>query len=403
MHAPLRRLRPAARAAFIGTSTNAPCRIDSFRDRTNALGHVQVIAHRGASGYVPDHTIAAYERGFAVGADWIELDCHCTKDGRLVINHDIELSETTNVAKVFPGRSREVHSPSDDGDPEHFDGWVIQDFTLEELKQLRVRMRSAKRSMESDDKYEIPTICEVCERMQEMREAASSGRRWKPAEWETARSEFVLSTGESRANPNCGLYIETKRPSWHRSIGLPLEEKLVEEVERSGFDGPVIVQSFEQESLERIRELKPEWTRVRLLTADHVPRDVKDRPAHEALMRDIAGYAHGVGPWKTSIVPDPYDPPSRSRLIEAAHDEGLVVHPYTFRSDVLDLHKTYGGNAAMEFWRFFLLGIDGCFTDFPSHAVFAREFYNKMLEETHDGRPPPYLRDYLQGNIGDDL
>ena len=372
---------------------------------------VEVIAHRGASGYYPDHTMLAYERAFAVGSDWVELDCHMTKDGHLVTSHDVELSTTTNCADVFPGRRRRVHAPGIDGDPVDIEGWIIPDFTLDEIQRLRVRMRHAKRAQERDNLNGMAVFRQVCDRLQVLgkERAASTNLGGKLAPCLTGDGENsggALAWGASdkgasdtalafSPKPACGLYVETKRPGWYRSLGLPLEEQLVEDVAASGFQGRVTIQSFEPESLQRIAALRPDWRRVRLLTEDQV-RDMLDHPvAMDAFMSQISQYAHGVGPSKSSIVPDPARPPQRSPLVDAAHDHGLVVHPYTFRSDVLDLHQAYCGNSALEFWRFFLLGVDGCFTDFPSHAVFAREMYEAMVN-AHPGIPP-YLRSYLEG------
>ena len=89
-------------------------------------------------------------------------------------------------------------------------------------------------------------------------------------------------------------------------------------------------------------------------------------------------YAHGIGPHKTSIVPDPNNPPECSEIVDAAHHHGLFVHPYTFRTDVQFLPEIYHGNAALEFMRFYELGVDGVFADFPSHAAFARQVYERI-------------------------
>lgn len=192
---------------------------------------------------------------------------------------------------------------------------------------------------------------------------------------------------------DAGLYIETKRPGHYRAEVGPLEELLVAEIEASGFDGPVIIQSFERQSLERIAALKPEWSRVQLLLADSLEADgaamgagapacnfIPDEPdAMRRFMEDVATYAQGIGPHKSSIVADPTQPPATSAVIEAAHAAGLVVHPYTFRTDVQFLSHAYGGNASLEFARFFQLGVDGVFADFPSHAVFARQMYQRAV------------------------
>lgn len=330
---------------------------------------------------MPDHTLDTYRTAFGTGADWIELDAHSTADGHLVINHDIELGETTDVADwdwAAKLRSRKI-APCADGESHEMEGWMVSDFTLEQLKMLRVKMRHAHRSQEFNLKFQIPTVTETCDLLQGMIDEIQeqSSHKWEKQEWLQARNDYVLAHGHSRGNLNCGLYIETKRPGWYRSLGLPLEEKLVETIERSHFKGPVIIQSFEVDSLLRFVELKSEWPTVKLMTHDDFMNLEKKNSLSKYLkhLKDIG--VDGIGPDKRSIVPDPANPPTSSVLVETAHQHGLYVHPYTFKSDVTGLDRVYGGNAAHEFARFFELGVDGVFADFPDHAVFARELYNR--------------------------
>jgi hypothetical protein len=182
-------------------------------------------------------------------------------------------------------------------------------------------------------------------------------------------------------SPNVGLYIEMKRPFYYRSIGLNLEERVVEDVEKSGFDGPVIIQCFEEETLRRFQTLQPQWDRVQLLVEKWTPLD-SDPVAQKTMLDRIASYAQGIGPSKGSIIADPLKPPANSTLIDFAHERNLFVHPYTFKSDPLSLHRAYGGNASVEFLRFFHLGVDGVFADFPDHGVFARRIYESMARGT---------------------
>lgn len=333
---------------------------------------------------MPDHTLETYKEAFSVGCDFIEIDVHSTLDGHLVANHDIELGETTDVEKwAWAERRRtRVVAPCYDGDPDQMEGWMISDFTLEELKRLRVKMRSPARDQSFNLQFQIPSLSEVCEEIKTLVDSiktssSSRNKMWQKEEWLSARNEFTLSHGYARGNLDVGLYIETKRPSWYRSIGLPLEENLASTIDSSGFRGPVVIQSFEGDSLRRMKELKPEWTLVRLLTED-IDDKLEDGSIGEYL--DHVKYdlkADGIGPWKGSIIPDPMHPPKKSVLVDEAHKRGLIVHPYTFRSDVQELHLVYGGNSFLEFFRFFDLGCDGVFADFPAHAVYARELYNR--------------------------
>ena len=362
--------------------------------KDQSLAKVSVIAHRGASGRMPDHTLATYKAAFETGADWIELDCHSTLDGELVINHDIELGETTDVADwvwAAPLRTRTV-APCNDGETDIMEGWMVSDFTLPQLKKLRVRMRHVERSQEFNLQFQIPTVSETCELLQEMINEINknSSHEWKKEEWLQARNDFVLQHGHARGNLNVGLYIETKRPEWYRSIGLPLEENLVDCIESSSFNGPIIIQSFEDDSLHRIHALKPEWATVRLLTFEDVEQHITNGTFDEYCKQLSDVGIKGIGPSKLNIVPDASNPPESSEVIETAHKHNLFVHPYTFKSDVMHLDGVYGGNASQEFARFFDLGVDGVFADFPGHAVFARELFNKAKV---DGRSFEYLNE----------
>ena len=283
-----------------------------------------VIAHRGASGYRPEHTLAAYELGARMGADYIEPDLVSTKDGVLVARHENEISGTTDVAErsEFAGRRT---TKTIDGAP--LTGWFTEDFTLAELKTLRAKERIPDvrpANAAYDGRFEIPTLGEVIELAERL---------------------------------GVGVYPETKHPSYFRGIGLPLEPPLLD-----ALDGVerVFIQSFEADSLRRM----PGFPRVQLLTA---PADLDA----------IATYADAVGPRKSLIVPRDDDgrslPPTT--FVEDAHRAGLLVHSYTFRSEdaflPLELRTRSDGPLA-EYDQFLALGVDGLFSDNPDTAVEAR-------------------------------
>ena len=165
-----------------------------------------VIAHRGASGYRPEHTLAAYELAIEQGADFIEPDLVITRDGVLVARHEHRLDETTDVAERFPDR-RTVKRVGADS----VTGWFVEDFTLAELRTLRARERLATRSRAYDRRFGVPTFEEVLALV--ARKSRETGR--------------VI-----------GVYPETKSPSYFRGIGLPLEEPLVAALRRRGLDQP---------------------------------------------------------------------------------------------------------------------------------------------------------------------
>jgi glycerophosphoryl diester phosphodiesterase len=325
-----------------------------------------VIAHRGASGYRPEHTLAAYALGARMGADYIEPDLVSTKDGVLVARHENEISGTTDVAQhpEFAGRrtTKTIDNVS-------LTGWFTEDFTLAELKTLRAVERIPGTRQENtiyNGRYQVPTFQEVID----------------------------LSKRLSRKlRRTIGIYPETKHPTYFRTIGLPLEEPLVRILRRNDLDDRrdrVFVQSFEVSNLQWLDD-RIDVPLVQLLSGPTArPYDfvvagnsrTYGEMATPAGLRDIARYADGVGPSKDYIVPR--DAAGRSlaptTFVRDAHRAGLLVHPYTFRNEntflPLELRTTGNpadyGRAFVEYEQFFELGVDGLFSDNPDTAVEAR-------------------------------
>jgi glycerophosphoryl diester phosphodiesterase len=268
-----------------------------------------VIAHRGASGYRPEHTLAAYELGARQGADYIEPDLVATRDGELVARHENEISGTTDVAARSEFADRRTVKEIDGTT---YDGWFTEDFTLAELKTLRARERlpDVRPGNTEYDDLEIPVLGEVVELAERL---------------------------------GVGIYPETKHPAHHRSLGLDLEPRLLAALE--GIAVPVFVQSFDAASL---RDLP--HPRVQLVNRG--PVDVAA----------IAAYADAIGPAKQLV---------DAALVEAAHAAGLAVHPYTFRRESRFLSDG-APDLEAELRRFFDLGVDGVFTDHPDVAVAVR-------------------------------
>ena len=317
-----------------------------------------IIAHRGASGYRPEHSLSAYSLAIEQGADFIEPDLVMTKDGVLVARHENEISGTTDVAERPEFAARRT-TKSIDG--ERVTGWFTEDFTLAELKTLRVRerlpmLRSGNKSFDGSEA--IPTFDEI----------------------------IALVRGAGRT---VGLYPEIKHPSYFQSIGLAMEKPLVSALHVAGYDGPddpVFIQSFEVGNLKALRRM----TRLRLVQlvaaeggpADQPGMSYTDMVTPEGL-RTIAAYADAIGPAKALIVPRDSAgeslPPTS--LVADAHAAGLRVHPWTFRSEnyFLPAELRVGilpmghGKAEDEVRRFLELGVDGVFSDFPDVAVKARE------------------------------
>ena len=292
-----------------------------------------IIAHRGASGHRPEHTLEAYRLGAEMGADFVEPDLVSTKDGVLIARHENEIGGTTDVADKFPDRKG---TKTIDG--QAITGWFTEDFTLAEIKTLRARERLAFRSHAYDGQFQIATFDEVIELAQQL--------------------------GKKLGRP-VGVYPETKHPTYFRSIHLPLEEKLLESLQKHGWnsrDAPVFIQSFEQENLRVLRG----QTKVRLIQLISAATMVEGDG-----LKNIAAYADGIGPEKRLVVPVNADGSlgTPTDLVARAHAAGLLVHIWTIRVDKEFLPLGYHGKPEAEYEQFRQLGVDGVFTDFPDVAA----------------------------------
>jgi glycerophosphoryl diester phosphodiesterase len=323
---------------------------------TPAEPKVLIIAHRGASGERPEHTMLSYELAIEQGADFIEPDLVSTKDGVLVARHENNIADTTDVADhpEFAGRKT---SKTIDG--EKMTGWFTEDFTLAELRTLRAKERLPQLrpgNAAYNGQVQIPTFDEIIALA-------------KRATRETGRT--------------IGIYPETKHPSYFASIGLPLEPRLLAALKAAGWDradAPVFIQSFEVENLKALHAI----TRVRLIQlmslsggpADHAVPSYQAMATPEGL-RAIAAYAYGIGPEKAMILPPGG---AATALVADAHAAGLKVHPWTFRAENFFLppalrngaNPAAHGDLAAEILSFLKLGVDGFFTDFPHIGVETR-------------------------------
>ncbi len=315
-----------------------------------------VIAHRGASGERPEHTIAAYDLAIREGADFIEPDLVFTKDGVFVARHENDITGTTDVA-AHPEFAARKTTKLIDG--ESHTGWFTEDFTLAELKTLRAKERLPQLrpgNARYDGQFEVPTLDEII---------ALAKRR-------TAETGRII-----------GIYPETKHPSYFASIGLPMEEKLAAQLKAAGWDSaaaPVFIQSFEVNNLKKLKTL----TGIRLIQL----MDATGGPADKAVasyadmatpagLRAVAGYAWGIGPNKAMIWrgTGPVSP-----LVVEAHRVGLFVHPWTFRAENAFLPAIFRrgtapeaqGQLSAEINVYLDAGVDGFFTDFPGLGVSAR-------------------------------
>lgn len=306
-----------------------------------------VIAHRGACGYRPEHTLESYRLAIEMGADFIEPDLVASRDGVLVARHEPYLGATTDIASRTEFASRR-HTAVIDGVT--LEDWFTHDFTLEELKTLRTVQPRADRSQAFNGRFQIPTFDEI----------------------------VMLAKSESQERGRTiGIYPETKHPSWHREQGLALEPAVLATLAAAGWtsrDAPVFIQSFESGNLKWLRER----TDVRLVqlvgggSQGELPQDFMN----EAPFRQIARYADAVGPWKRWLIGerrqgDVAYATSPSRYVALAHTAGLAVHTWTFRNEPAELLADYRGDPSAEYRAFAALGVDGVFTDFPDTAIAA--------------------------------
>ena len=340
-----------------------------------------VIGHRGAPGYLPEETLEAYQRAIDMGADVIEPDVISTKDGVLIARHDPQLSITTDIASHPEFANRKV-TRSLDGDTAVSDWWA-SDFTLAEIKTLGAIQPLTERPQQFNGLYKVVTLQEVID---------------------LAKAQSIAK-GRS-----IGVYPETKNPTFHRNLGVPLEDKLIATIKAAGWNSktaPIFVQSFEPSSLKYMRSQGLTTRMVQLVDGDDydfttggvsnpdaspysrpydwaVASDTRKFPAMltPAGLAEIKTYADGIGPWKpylvgikggTSVATSTTTAPTT--LVTDAHKAGLFVHEYTFRNEPRRLAADYKGDPKAEYLQHFRLGVDGIFSDFADTAVAARAAY----------------------------
>jgi len=357
-----------------------------------------VVAHRGASGYLPEETLEAYARAIELGADMIEMDLVSTRDGVLITRHDPNLAISTDVAKhpEFAQRKKTIQV-----DGETQTGWFSNDFTLAEIKRLGAISTDAERPQQFNGQYKVPTFQEVID----------------------------LAKAKSReTGRTIGIYPETKNPTYFKDLGLPMEDKLIAMLEAAGWNSrgaPVLVQSFEPGSLKYMKSKGLKTRLIQLIDGDGIDMATGrmtyavpvDRPYEwtqagdrrnfdtmvtPAGLAEIKTYADGIGPWKRYIVSikgtvgadgKPVDvnrdgkindadatSMAPTSLVAEAHKVGLMVHPFTFRNESRRLASDYKGDAANEYLAFYRLGVDGVFTDFTDTAIAARNAWLKEVK-----------------------
>ena len=333
-----------------------------------------IIAHRGAQSVLPEHTLEAYAKAIALGADFIEPDLVLTKDSVLIARHEPFMSGTTDVSEL-PEFAALKTTKNLDG--KEITDWFASDFTLAQIKKLRAKQPRSDRSNQFDGLYQIPTLAEI----------------------------IALAKSKTTKNgKSVGIYPEMKHPYFHNQLGLPIEDALLTALtaaNMNSYDAPVFVQCFEVAPLQYINA-KSSVKLVQLISTYNVNADGTldyevpegdfisyaapfdfyangDERTYayfttEAGMRFTASYADGIGPWKPFIIPFKSDENNNITLlpetnfVALAHQYNLKVHPYTFRNED---EKWSGGKPEAEYHLFFDAGVDGVFTDYTDAAVNA--------------------------------
>lgn len=342
---------------------------------TNTL----IVGHRGASGYLPEHTLEAYALAIEQGADFIEPDLVVTKDGILIARHEPMLSKTTDIALHPEFKDRKVKRMVDG--VEHED-WFTSDFLLEEIKTLKAVQAFDERNQQYNGLYTIPTLEEII---------------------------TLTKLKSEEIGRVIGIYPETKHSTYHQNLDLPIEDRLIKILQKEGwtkYESPVIIQSFETSNLQYINSiidvrliqlidghttdekgemiLKPPYDRPYDFVALGDSRTYKDLISDEGL-NFIKSYADGIGVWKRYIIKPVQKEKDLGKeivltdcigistdLIERTHDKGLLIHAYTFRNEPRRLLSDYNEDPIKEYQKFYKLGLDGLFTDFPDTAAQAK-------------------------------
>ena len=327
-----------------------------------------IIAHRGASGYRPEHTLAAYKLAIQMGADYVEPDVVSTKDGVLVARHENEISGTTDVS-AHPEFADRKTTKSIDG--KEVTGWFTEDFTLAELKTLRAKERLPDvrpANTRYDGRFEIPTLQEVIDLVEEQ-----------------SRKRGVT----------IGIAPETKHPTYFRGLGLGLERPLIRTLRRNHLDrpnAPVVIQSFETTNL-RYLARRTHVHLAQLVSASGAPYDLVqegDPRTYADLvtgkgLRWVSRYATSIGAHTDVLIPRDENGflGEPTKVVKRAHRRGLEVFVWTFRDEnqflPADFRDGDDPNAKGDVFgyldAYFDLGVDGVFSDQPDSAVQARDWH----------------------------
>ena len=326
-----------------------------------------VIAHRGASGYLPEHSLASKAMAHAMDVDYIEQDVVMTKDDQIIVLHDPYLDRVTNVMSVFPERSRNVFGEK---------RWLAIDFTLDEIKQLKMTEGFSLDSNSHQKTQNYPNRFPMFKSNFQV---------------VTLAEEIELIQGlNATTGKNIGIYVEIKSPWFHQLEGKDISRKTLQLIKQYGYQtksDKVYIQCFDPDETKRINDqLMPEldmdlklvqliaeteWKETMRMENGKLVNYKYDWMFEEGAMDRISRYADGIGPWMPMLVSNESTPDNiiDTGMLKKAHDKGLTVHPYTFRKEKNKMPPyAKDFNHLLEIFLY-QIGVDGLFTDFPDLAV----------------------------------
>jgi glycerophosphoryl diester phosphodiesterase len=375
LHRPLARTLTAVTvAALAATAVSTAAAAPSWSGGGHHASTPLVLGHRGAAGYRPEHTAGGYGLAAAMGADYIEPDLVPTKDGVLVDRHEPEIGGTTDVASHPEFASRKTTKVIDGVTTT---GWFTTDFTLAELKTLHAVERLPdirQHNTMYNGLYQVPTFQDDIDQARAL---------------------------SAKYHRQINLVPEIKHSTYFGSIGLPMEQRVLDVLRRNGLDhrgSKVIIQSFEVGNLQWLHQ-HTSLALMQLTSASGAPADFVasgDPRTYADIvsplgLRGVARYATYLGPDKNQIIPRDASNHLKAptSLVTDAHRVGLLVTPYTFRNENSFLPADYQrgtnpadyGNAIAEYELFFSVGVDGMFSDDTDTAVLARQLW------IDEGRP----------------
>lgn len=304
----------------------------------NLLAKPDVIAHRGASGYLPEHTLESLILAYSQGANYIEQDLVLSKDGIPVVLHDIHLETVTDVEQKFPERMREDKR------------YYAYDFTLQELKTLRVHERQdAEGKQVFANRYQGQSDFKIA----------------------TFEEQILLIEQLNRQfSKQVGLYPEIKSPAWHLAEGIDISAIVLAILRKYDLDDankPIFVQCFDFSEIKRLRQKLGAKVKLVQLIADPAWEESTTDYNYilsPAGLNEVAKYADGIGPWIPQLLNMQTMQPTH--VMATAKSAGLVVHPYTFRKD--ELPANINATQSLDI-LFKVLKVDGIFTDFTDVVV----------------------------------